>query len=86
MNSSPWLSALLMTCLTAAGCGPASQPIWNKDSRSFIYTQPDGALVQYDLEKNAARTLFAANDNHIRLSTLNPMSDTIALLEGLYHE
>lgn len=62
-----------------AGCGPAPQPVWNKDSHSFFYTQADGSVMQYDLEKEAIRTLLGPDDRQPMQISMNPKMPSIAI-------
>ncbi len=64
---------ILFLFLFLAGCGPVNQPVWNHDSRSFFYTRSDGAVLQYDVEKRATRTLLPPGD---------PLPQRIALGAG----
>jgi hypothetical protein len=68
-----WLGSLAVMALTQfSGCGPAPQPVWNRDSRSFFYSQVDGSVVQYDLDKAAARTLIAPGERRAHQVAVNP--------------
>lgn len=61
------------------GCGPAPQPVWNKDSHSFFYTQADGSVMQYDLEKEAIRTVLGPDDRQPMQIAMNPKLPSIAI-------
>lgn len=80
MRSDLTFLTMWLGCLLAIGCGPAPQPTWEKDSRSFLYTQADGSLMQYDLEKEAIRPLFGPEDLQPRQVSLNPTATQVALV------
>lgn len=79
MRSDVAVLTIFFECLVAIGCGPAPQPVWEKDSRSFLYTQSDGSVMQYDLEKEAIRPLFGPGDRQPRLISLSPTSSQVAI-------
>src|SRR5690606_29865428 len=74
---------LLYFCLLMAlvGCGPVSQPVWNHDSRSFFYTQTDGAILQYDVEKRATRTMLPAGQPRPRRIALGTSLPTVSFAQ-----
>lgn len=74
---------LLNFCLLMAlvGCGPVSQPVWNHDSRSFFYTQTDGAIRQYDVEKRATRTMLPAGQPRPRRIALGTSVPTVSFAQ-----
>jgi hypothetical protein len=69
----------ILGLVSAAGCGPAAQPVWNKDSKSFFYTRTDGSVLQFDIEKRATRTILAAGDQRPRVLGINPTESLIAV-------
>jgi catechol 2,3-dioxygenase-like lactoylglutathione lyase family enzyme len=74
-----WLGSLAVIALTQfSGCGPAPQPVWNHDSRSFFFSKSDGSVVQYDLEKAASRTLIDAGERRPHQVAVNPKLPFIA--------
>lgn len=58
MNSRTLALWLLLGATLLSGCVPARQPTWRADSKSFLYTHADGSVAEYDLEKEASRTVF----------------------------
>ncbi|WP_437191538.1 hypothetical protein [Planctomicrobium sp. SH527] len=74
----------LLLFFSLAGCGPVSQPVWNHDSRSFFYTQSDGAILQYDVEKRATRTLLAAGDPRPRQVALGTSVPTVSFAQAAF--
>lgn len=70
---------LLFTLMV--GCGPVSQPVWNHDSRSFFYTQSDGAIFQYDVEKRATRTMLPAGQPRPRRIALGTSVPTVSFAQ-----
>lgn len=82
MRSHCWILAMVATCLIDVGCGPAPQPVWNKDSRSFFYAHSNGSVAQYDLDKRASRTLLAAGDQRPRQIGLSPTLPFIAVAQS----
>lgn len=68
-----------LAILSVLGCGPAPQPVWNKDSRSFFYTQADGSVMQYDVEKEAIRTVLGPEDRHPMQIALSPTTSSLAI-------
>ena len=74
-----WLGSLAVIALTQfSGCGPAVQPVWNHDSRSFFFTKADGSIAQYDIEKAAARTLIGPGERRPHQVALNSKLPFIA--------
>jgi len=77
----PLMTFLFLASLLA-GCGPVSQPVWNHDSRSFFYTQTDGAILQYDLEKRATRTMLPAGEPRPRRIALGTSVPTVSFAQA----
>lgn len=74
-----WLGSLAVIALTQfSGCGPAPQPVWNRDSRSFFFCQADGSVVQYDLDKAAARTLLGPGERRPHQVAVSPKLPFVA--------
>ena len=73
---------MLFGCLISIGCGPASPPVWNKDSRSFFYAQTDGSVHQYDLDKMASRTLLGPGQQQPRQVALGPKVPAICFAQA----
>lgn len=78
------LFLFLLWCLLASGCGPASQPVWNKDSRSFFYTQADGSMLQYDLDKGATRVLLTPGRQQPRQIAISPKLPLVAFAQSAF--
>lgn len=73
---------VLLGCLVTMGCGPASPPVWNKDSRSFFYCRTDGAVIQYDLDKLASRTWLGPGQPQPRQIAVSTKTSTIAFAQA----
>lgn len=76
------LFPFLLGCLLLSGCGPASQPVWNTDSRSFFYTHTDGSVLQYDLDKDATRVLLPPGEQQPRQLALSPTLPFVACAQS----
>ncbi|WP_459556846.1 hypothetical protein [Lacunimicrobium album] len=82
---SKYLSLLLIwPCLACVGCGPTAQPTWAPDSKSFFYAHADGSVLQYDLEKKAARTLIAAGDQQLARLDVNTAGTFLGVAHAAY--
>ncbi len=84
MNTVRPLILLLFGCVLTSGCGPAAQPVWNKDSRSFFYTHTDGSVLQYDLDKGATRVLLKPGPYHPRQLALSPKLPFVAFAQSAF--
>lgn len=73
---------VFLGCLIAIGCGPASPPVWNKDSRSFFYSNTDGSVHQFDLDKMASRTLLGPGQQLPRHVALGPNIAAISFAQA----
>ena len=76
------LFPFLIGCLLVSGCGPASQPVWNTDSRSFFYTHTDGSVLQYDLDKDATRVLLPPGEQQPCQLALSPTLPFVACAQS----
>ncbi|MDP1796266.1 MAG: hypothetical protein Q8K78_02235, partial [Planctomycetaceae bacterium] len=78
------LILFLCGCVLTSGCGPAPQPVWNKDSRSFFYTHTDGSVLQYDLDKSATRVLLKPGLYRPRQVALSPKLAFVAFAQSAF--
>jgi hypothetical protein len=73
---------VLLACLFSIGCGPAAPPVWNKDSRSFFYCRTDGAVMQYDLDKQANRMWLGPGQPQPRQIALSTKTSALAFAQA----
>ncbi len=84
MHTACRLILFLLGCVLASGCAPASQPVWNKDSWSFFYANTDGSVLQYDLDKGAARVLLTPGQQQPRQIAISPKLPFVAFAQSAF--
>ncbi|WP_339749662.1 hypothetical protein [uncultured Rubinisphaera sp.] len=70
---------ILLTPLLATGCFSPGAPVWMEDSQSFIYTFTDGAVAQYDMQKQATRILCNPNLARPERAAISPDQQFVAI-------
>lgn len=79
-----WKSRITLLALTlcfpaASGCTPPAEPVWHGNSESFIFSRPDGSVVQYDVASQAERNLFPAGVWRPRRVGISPDGQKVAI-------
>ena len=76
------LMLLCMGAFLVTGCGPAPEPTWNHDSSGFWYSRMDGSVCQFDLEKQASRTLIGPTEMRAWRIALHPEESSPAIAQA----
>lgn len=72
---------ITVNCL-AVGCGPAPQPVWDADSKSFFYTHTNGSVLQYDVDKKATRKILPEGQQRPRQLAISPKAPFMAFTQS----
>lgn len=76
------LCLLVLLGMSLAGCGTPRNPVWLADSKSFVFTRNDGSVLQYDIERNASRTLVDAGVQRINQVAVSPDNKYLAVAQA----